>query len=249
MPEHTEHSPRGQSSTATTAYNRLVHRYLREDNRHIWLSCCVAVSSCAFFPLSLLVARRIPRLATTAWAREAWGDKDGVIMLLQTSAFSGWVAYYHARWRQYERMEEKDVDFRTISRANFLSMDRFKLQSPGSSWSVVKAVSLPADNLDSPIDIIERIGMNSAKLWTSPTRLWVMRKTLEDDLRKHGVSQSDIERIVILLGGAPDCEKHVFVGRLLSLACVAGGAWPFFIMRPRPRWLRPGIALAMTLCV
>lgn len=240
MPEYTEHSQSGQPSTAMTAYDRLVRRYLHEDNRHIWLSCCVAVSSFAFFPLCSLVARRTPRLATTGWGRAVWSDKEGIKLLLQLSIGSGGLVYWHARWRQIDRMEEKDEDFRTIiERARLANKYRLELTS---LWSVAKTGSVPADNLDNSVGIIEKICMTAAKLWTSPTRLLVMRKTFGDDLRKHGVSQSDIERTVILFGGAPDWYKHVFVQRLLTSAFWAGLAWPTFTERPRPRWLGPNIA-------
>ncbi|KAH9926782.1 uncharacterized protein B0H18DRAFT_1005539 [Fomitopsis serialis] len=196
-----------------TTYNRLVGRYLRDDNKHIWLPLCVAGSFLAVSSLSPLVARRIPRFATSTFAQAKWSVKENVVGSLEDSALVGLLAYAAARQQQHTRAVQTDEAFRIITRAQVLIAHGYKYPvilsvfTRGARESTGSAGSCGAEE---HVGFGERIGTAAATLWTSSITMELMRASLEDSLRRRNVSQCDIDRTTVAFGGAAELVKQSY---------------------------------------
>jgi len=195
-----------------TSYNRLVGHYLRDDNKHVWLPLCVAGLFLAVFSLSPLIARRIPRFATSAFARAKWIIKDIVVGSLDESVLVGLLTYVPVRQRQQKRAIQTDEAFRMITRAQMLIAlgyqyaNILRVLSRDTEESTGSAGACGAEE---HVGLGERIGTAAATVWTSSITMEIMRASLEQRLRQRDVSQCDINRTTVALGGAAELDKHL----------------------------------------
>ncbi|KAH9926773.1 uncharacterized protein B0H18DRAFT_1005504, partial [Fomitopsis serialis] len=220
-----------------TTYNRLVGRYLRDDNKHIWLPLCVAGSFLAVSSLSPLVARRIPRFVTSAFTQAKWSVKDNVVGSLDDSALVGWLVYVPVRQRQHTRAIQTDEAFRIITRAQVLIAHGYKypvILRVLSRGARVSTGSAGACGAEGHVGFGERIGTAAASVWTSSISMEIMRASLEESLRqRRDVSQCDIDRTTVALGGAAELRHFVRAG---AFAYVLGRIWPMFTKPPQAIW-------------